>query len=142
MRKIMGTLAITALALTACGAPAETSSIQPLVGSAPTSTVTAAPITAAPIEMKATEAAVPGKPYPFGNIGDPEVDDFYLRSVKSAWRGEKPADQQFIDAAALACEQVRDGKEAIAVTGTTEDAIWNNDRLVQFAKQMYCDQGL
>lgn len=133
MRKIMGTLAIAVLALTACGAPAETSSIQPLVGSAPAVTITAAPIPAQAEAVVTTSAA--------NDYGKYTQDEFFIASVAPAWRGTRPTDAQFISAAKLVCEQLGTGSELASirgVEGSGEDADWNNDRIVQSAIRVYC----
>jgi len=94
-------------------------------------------MTAAPIEMS-SKPVEPEKLFPTGKVGDPEVDAFFLKGIKTAWVGEMPTDQQLLDAAALACKQHKAGQEIQVVNGTTEAADNNNRNLGTYAKQLYC----
>lgn len=133
MGKLGGLALIALLALTGCSAPAASSP-------APTVTVTAtATATAAPTAITMTgEATKSAQPYPTGKVGDPEVDAFFLKGIKTAWAGEMPTDQQLLDAAALACKQRESGQKVQVVTGATEDAANNNRNLATYSRQMYC----
>jgi len=78
-----------------------------------------------------------------GDIGDPVADDFYLRSVRPAWHGEKPADAELISAAKLACERLSAGTpkdRVVVVTGNMPavDVEWNNRKVVSAAGRIFC----
>lgn len=103
MRKIMGTLAIAVLALTACSAPAETSSIQPLVGSVPAATITAAP---APVM---TNARIMEESAP------PEDVALFLKSAKSRWKDAPLSDDELIAIGRKACVSLRAGQDTYEI---------------------------
>lgn len=133
MGKRLGLVVIAALSLTGCasGEP-ET---------APTVTVTATPeatVEAAPIQAQAAPEEAEGP----GTFGNPEDDDFFVKSIEFMWRGERPTDEQFVSAAKLACEQMEAGTPWDAVTVTSgagpENDAWNNQHIGQYADQIYC----
>lgn len=133
MGKYSGLVVIAALMLTGCASGEPEA--------APTVTVTATPeaavIQAAPIEASPTETQDAS-----GMFGNPEDDEFFVKSIEFVWRGERPTDEQFVGAAKLACEQMEAGAEWDAVTVTSgagaEDDAWNNQHIGQYADQIYC----
>lgn len=131
MGKYFGLVVVGALLLTGCasGEPAA----------APTVTVTATP-EAAPIQA----VSAPEETAAAGTFGNPEDDDFFIKSVEFVWRGERPTDEQFVSAGKLACEQMDAGAawNAVAVTsgaGAEDDAV-NNEAVGQYAAQIYCPE--
>lgn len=130
MGKRLGLVGVGALLLTGCA------SGEPEVA-APTVTVAATP-EAAPIQAQAAPEETEGP----GTFGNPEDDDFFVKSIEFMWRGERPADEQFVSAAKLACEQMEAGAPWNAVTVTSgvspEDDAWNNQHIGQYADQIYC----
>lgn len=134
MGKYFGLVIIGALLLAGCAA-GEPEAAAPTV--TVTATPEAAPIQAAPIEASPTESQDS-----HGVFGNPEDDEFFVKSIEFAWRGERPTDEQFVSAAKLACEQMEAGATWDAVTVTSgagpEDDAWNNQHLGQYADQIYC----
>lgn len=133
MRKILGTLAIAVLALTACSAPAETPSIQPFVGSAPEVTITAAPIPAQSTADTETMAT--------GGFGDPATDAAFLEGVKDGWAGSTPSDDELVSAAKLACDEFAKGvpyRDMRLVEGVADEDLNNGIRIAVYASRNYC----
>lgn len=131
MGKRLGLVVIGALLLTGCAGGEQEAA------PAPTVTVTATP-EAAPIQAQAAPEETAGP----GTFGNPEDDDFFVKSIEFMWRGERPTDEQFVSAAKLACEQMETGTpwDAVAVTSGAgpEDDAWNNKHIGQYADQIYC----
>lgn len=130
MGKKIGLVAVAALLLTGC-------SSTELASEQVAAPVSAAP-EAAPIEAKAAPEETAGS----GQFGNPDDDDFFVKSIEFMWRGERPADDQFISAAKLACEQMEAGTpwDSVQVTSGAgaEDDAWNNKHIGQYADQIYC----
>lgn len=132
MGKNLGLVAIAAVLLTGCASTGEPQAAE-------TVTVTATP-EAAPI----TAEAVPEETEGPGTFGNPEDDEFFVKSIEFVWRGERPTDEQFIGAAKLACEQINAGTPWNTVQVTSgagaEDDAWNNQHVGQYAEQIYCPE--
>lgn len=131
MGKRLGLVVIGALLLTGC-ASGEPEAV-------PTVTVTATP-EAAPIQAQAApeETATPGE------FGNPEDDEFFIKSVEFVWQGERPSDEQFVSAGKLACEQMDAGAtwdtvQVASGVGVEADKL-NNEAVGQYAAQIYCPQ--
>lgn len=127
MKKLIPALiaAAVVLGLAGCSAPAG----QAEVNATPTVEPTAAPVTMAPDASTEPTAAPAG------------TDEDYLAAIKYFWHGELPDDDALLGARDLACDQLEAGTPAdqvVAVEGDSEDALWNNQKTVQFAGQVTC----
>lgn len=138
MKKLTAMLALAAaLTLTACSAPAASNPEAPPASAASTTPT----ITAAPIQPQAAAEPAPTTVNPGEDYGDMTQDEFYLEGVHWGWRGPRPSDEQLIAAGLLVCEELEAGKkhdDIRVVLGDTDDAAWNNEKVVMMGGQVYC----
>lgn len=131
MGKKLGLVVIAALMLTGCAAGGEEPQAVETV------TMTATP-EAAPIQAQ----AAPEETAAAGTFGNPENDNFFVKSAAPALVGEAPSDADLVGAAKLACEQMDAGTpwNTVAVISgiDPESDAHNNEVIGQYAAQIYC----
>lgn len=134
---IVGVAAVALLAgCSAVNAEAASQTV-PTASVAPSATSSSTP-SAAPIVM----SDAPDAPKTAAQkAGFKDANDWYLRSIKSAWSGDMPSDHQLLDAASLACGALVKGtprNQIHVVTGEGDAVVNNNRNVIQYSIMAIC----